>query len=290
MQDVTERQKTEIGEVVMPTILLPMDASTQLEQLLPVALMLARNRHAGLLALFIEDSRIVQGAALPFTQEISAVSAVFHPVTADSIERRMQCVAQQMQRRLATAAESLRLSWEFRVCRSSIAQVMLETNAEIVLQGWNWMASYPRMQTTRKRHAARRQTNIVVIDDGSESAGQAVNLARKLADSDRHQLVALSISSTEAQSTPTLAAFSSITAFPAPAARRSSSSIFRRTDIASPIVISVTSMQQLAWYLHSLRPTLLMLSQQQTILSDPRMRRELAAIGCPVAILRSGIQ
>ena len=56
----------------MAEILLAIDAWTSLERLLPAALLMASQQHAALVGVFACDSRLSQGAALPFTHEVGA--------------------------------------------------------------------------------------------------------------------------------------------------------------------------------------------------------------------------
>ncbi len=250
----------------MPTIVLAIDAYSQLEQLLPAALLLASGQNALLLGVFAQDSRLLQGAALPCTQEIGANSAACFPLTAETMENRVRRIAEDMRRRLAMAAERRKLPWEFQLCYGSISQITTETTADAVLPGWSghlWISgSHPGPPT---RSSAARAA-IAVVDDGSLSAAQAVEAARRLtAAAGLPELVILEMDSV-----------------PVPGLTGSA-----RSSVGRPpeVRIRVDSPDQLMRHLRVLCPTLMLLGRDQPLASDSRLRKELFLLKCPLALL-----
>ncbi len=121
----------------MPAIPLEIDACRRLERLLPAALLFASEQNTALLGMFVQDSQLLKGAALPFTRELGANSATCYSLTADSSGKSMLTIAEGMRRRLAKEAERRQLPFQFEICDGSIWQITTESEADVVLPGWN---------------------------------------------------------------------------------------------------------------------------------------------------------
>ena len=251
----------------MPTILLAIDARTQLERLLPAALLLASEHHSALFGVFAQDRALLQGAALPFTHEVGANSAASYPLTADSVEKRMRRIAEDMRRRLAAAAENLMLPWEFQICDSSISQITAGTKADVVLSGWNanWSLAAPPAGVSTRKTSAR--TVVVVIDDGSPSSAHMIEAARRLMSLARpHRLVILATSPVAGLSRSK----------PDPViGRKAAEAVFR-----------VTSTEQLISQIRRLGPMVVLLGRDQNLADDSQLHRKLALIKCPLALVQ----
>lgn len=252
----------------MPQILVAMDACTQLERLLPAALLLTSEQPSALLGVFAQDRALLHGAALPLTHEVGANSAACYPLTADSIEKRMRRIAEDMRRSLAAAAERQLLPWEFQIRYDSISQITSETKADVVLSDLNanWLpATTPAGVALRKTSA--RQV-IVVIDEGSQSSAHIINAARRLLSrAGPHQLVILA--------TPAVAEL------PRPELRAMAS------GKPAEVVIRVDSLQQLTRQIRLLSPTVMLLGRDQNLAEDGKLPKKLALIKCPLALVPS---
>ena len=257
----------------MAEILLAIDAWTPLERLLPAALLMASQQHAALVGVFVRDSRLSQGAALPFTHEVGAHSASCYPVTAESIDRRIQTIAESVRRRLATAAERQHVPWEFRTCDGSILRITHETEADVVFLGWN------RNLSTASTHArcliprTSWGTVIVVVDDGSPSLANVISAARQLAtNTKRHQLIIFKLVSDPEYPLSELGA-----------------SIGRSvlTGTKNEVAVCAASMEQLIRHLRQLDPFVMLIGRDQRLMKNNELLRDLALIQCPVALLRA---
>jgi hypothetical protein len=74
-----------------------------------------------LLGLFIEDSELLDLAALPFARELGT-GGDWRPLDAERLLREMRLEASGSERRLARAVERLRLPWRFEVVRGTAAE------------------------------------------------------------------------------------------------------------------------------------------------------------------------
>lgn len=251
----------------MPKILLAMDACTQLKRLLPAALLLASEQHSALLGVFAQNSALLQGAALPFTNEVGANSAVCYPLTADSIEKRVRRIAEEMRRQLAAAADRRQVPWEFQFCSSSISQITTEAKADVVLPGWNAIWSLAKTSAGLSARRTSASPVIVVVDEGSPSSAHMINTARRLmVTAGPHQLVILA--------TPPSAASS----------RTEPGSVAGRQP--AEVVIRVASTEQLTSQIRLLSPTVMLLGRDQNLAADSQLQKKLAFMKCPLALVQ----
>ena len=257
----------------MTRILLAIDAWTPLERLLPAALLMASHQHAALVGIFSFDSRLQLGAALPFTHEVGALSAACYPVTAKSIDRRIQIIAEGVRQRLAAAAERKQIPWEFRTCDSSILRIMTETEADVFFPGWNRKFLTTSARASRRISKPASGTFVVVVDDGSPSSTNVIHAARQLATNTKlPQLIIFKLNSdsecpTRKSRVPT---GQSVPSGP-----------------IKEIVVRAPSMEQLIRHLRQLEPFLMLIGRDQRLLENGQLLRDLALINCPVALLRA---
>lgn len=255
----------------MTQILIAIDAWTPLERLLPVALLMASHQHAALVGIFSLESRLRQGAALPFIHEVGALSAASYPVTAKSIDRRIQSIAESVRQRLAAAAERNKVPWEFRTCDGSLLRIANETDADVVFPGWNRKFSSMSARAGRRISKSSSGT-FIVVDDGSPSFANTISAARKLAINIRlPQLIIFKLNSDRE----------------CPAEK---SEVAARQSVPSgsikEIVVPVASMEQLMRHLRQSEPFLMLIGRDQRLLENSQLLRVLALINCPVALLR----
>ena len=257
----------------MAEILLVTDAWTPLERLLPAALLMASHQHAALVGIFANDSRLRQGAALPFTHEVGAHSASCYPVTSESIDRRIQTIAESVRRRLAAAAERQQVPWEFRTCDSSILRITDETEADVVFPGWN------RDLTTTSAHARRvipktsSGTVIVVVDNGSPASANVISAARQLTENTKRCQVIIFklISDTECP----------VKESRAPAGRSVPA------ETTNEVVVRAASVDQMIRHLRQLDPFVMLIGRDQRLLDDRQLLKNLALLKYPIALLKA---
>lgn len=252
----------------MPKLLLVIDAFSPVHRLLPAAVFLASRRNAELVCVFTQDSRVLPGVALSCTREIGAHSALCYPVTSGSIKKRMTAIAEDVRRSLSQEAERQHIRWEFQQCFGSISQILIETEAEIVVPGWpesHWTDSmHPRVQT----HKSSERLVIAVVDEDLPSSGQIIEIVRSLMGTNgAKQLIILSLKSRSGGSSK-----------PVHQPAGQSSGVTR---------IRVDSIEELIQHLRRLRPTLALLGREQPVFNDIRLHKTLATIKCPLALLHT---
>ncbi len=112
---------------------------------------LARETHAELLGLFIEDEGLLRFAGLPFAAEVGYPSAARRSVDRAGVERALQSQAAALRQGLASHLGEHR--WSFRVARASPAQAVGAALAEGYAPS---LVIPPRGQSLRERHVVRR--------------------------------------------------------------------------------------------------------------------------------------
>lgn len=158
-----------------PTVLLALDRQPQ-PWTVATAFTLARHLHARLEGLFIEELNLLRLSALPFSQEIAALSAQCRPLATSTLEQALRSQAQQLQQLLATQAELAQIEWRFSVVRDHLMRAVSSAAAEadlFIMQGVS-------------RHGATRR-NIAALYDGT--AGVVETAAHLAAGSTLHVLL-----------------------------------------------------------------------------------------------------
>lgn len=88
---------------------------------LDIAVRLAAALHAELEGVFVEDSELLELAALPFLREIRTHSLSEEAVSAERMQRDLRALARQAERMFVTATEALGVAVSFRVWRGPAA-------------------------------------------------------------------------------------------------------------------------------------------------------------------------
>lgn len=102
-------------------VLALLDASRHSLAALAAAVDLASQRHAELVALYVEDLDLLSCAAFPFSCEIGAQSGLTRPLTTDSLEAAIAHQLQRVQLALATAVAGRDLRHRLEVSRGQVA-------------------------------------------------------------------------------------------------------------------------------------------------------------------------
>lgn len=122
-------------------VLVALDASPHSLAALQAAVDLAAARRLELLALFVEDLRLLQATALPFAREVGTFSGVARPLDLAETERRLQDLARRVEALVAAAAARAEVPWTFRVRRGNVAAEILaslEPNDVLSLGAAGW--------------------------------------------------------------------------------------------------------------------------------------------------------
>ncbi len=109
-------------------VLLALDAAIEqraIESGLELARLLAREVHG----LFVEDERMLQVAALPFTRRL--ITGGGHlPLEAEDVESEWRASAARAEARLRTGAKVRELGWTFSVTRGRLTRTLVERGSE----------------------------------------------------------------------------------------------------------------------------------------------------------------
>ncbi len=142
-----------------------------------LAVRLATQLHAELAGLFVEDTKAMQSASLPFTYELGVWTPKRQPVSGESMEQSLRVAADAARRVFERVAGASQLPWSFRTVRGSHAQLpeYATEMAEVVLFApprWPLLSSVSEMVFSRGP--------VMVLFDGSLSAQHALQTARSL--------------------------------------------------------------------------------------------------------------
>lgn len=174
-----------------------LDASPHSLAALAAAIALAAARRVELLALFVEDARLLQATALPFAGEVGAYSGAVRPLDLAETERRLRDLAARVQALVAAAAERADVPWSFQVRRGDVvAEILACSEAGDVLSlgaaGWSPMRTRALGETAGRlmrtargpmllaRHGTRLGAPLLVLLEG-ERWRQALEVALALA-------------------------------------------------------------------------------------------------------------
>jgi hypothetical protein len=91
---------------------------------------LAAETHADVLGVFIEDTRLLELARLPFAAEVGHASALPRGLDVETLERALRLQAEALRRALAAVLEPAAVQWSFRVAREVPSQALAAALAE----------------------------------------------------------------------------------------------------------------------------------------------------------------
>jgi nucleotide-binding universal stress UspA family protein len=166
-------------------VLVALDASPHSLAALQAAVDLAGSHHLELVALFVEDLRLLQATALPFAREVGTFSGVARPLGLPETERRFQHLARRVEALVAAAAGRAEVaSWSFRVRRGEVASEILaslepDDLLSVGAAGWSPLRARGLGETARRllhlahgpvllaRHGTRLHLPLLVLLEGN---------------------------------------------------------------------------------------------------------------------------
>lgn len=92
---------------------------------------LAGGMEAELLGLFVEDARLLELAALPFSREVITGNASHRQLEPERLQRQMRAQASQARELLVRSATRLHAHHSFRVTRGEIVQEVLDASRQV---------------------------------------------------------------------------------------------------------------------------------------------------------------
>lgn len=165
-------------------VVVALDASPHSLAALQAAVDLAAARRLELVALFVEDVRLLQATALPFTREVGAFSGRLRPLDSAQTERRLRDMASRVQALVSAAAARAEVPWSFRVRRGDVAaEILASAEAGDLLSlgaaGWSPMRTRALGETAGRllrlgsgpmllaRHGNRLTSPLLVLLEGA---------------------------------------------------------------------------------------------------------------------------
>lgn len=111
-------------------IIVGFDAGACRRETLQAIAALAAETRADVLGVFIEDTRLLELARLPFAAEVGHASALPRGLELESLERALRLHAEALRRALAEAFEPSAVQWSFRVARGLDVETLAAALAE----------------------------------------------------------------------------------------------------------------------------------------------------------------
>jgi nucleotide-binding universal stress UspA family protein len=145
--------------------------------LLELSSALARSQQRGLSVVYVESTRSLLAATLPFAKVLPHAGSGWLPLRAEDIERGYRAQAARLRELAARVAIRDALSWSMRVTRGSLSETALALCSETDLL--LLCASAPVFQPGTSR-GSRRRPVVKVVDDGSDAAHRALQVAAQL--------------------------------------------------------------------------------------------------------------
>ena len=166
-------------EAAIERVLLALEATACTRCFFEPFVELAARLDAELEALIIEDPNLLRSSELPFTRQVSALTAREERLEIPSLERELRGLARRAERLLADAAEGRRLRWSLRVVRGEPSREMSSAarGSELVA-----------IPAERRVSLFRRDEPVLVLHDGSFAGDQAVAAAGRLARTAGHEV------------------------------------------------------------------------------------------------------
>jgi nucleotide-binding universal stress UspA family protein len=182
-------------------ILVALDASAHSLAALEAAADLAAAVQAEMEGLFVEDIDLIRLASLPCTREVRHTASLA-ALDLEQMERALKAQAAEARQALAAAARRAHVQWSFRVARGRVAHEVLAAAAaaDLVTLGKQGRSRNPqaRLGSTalralagapaalllveHRRAGVRGLRPVLVVYDGSEVAGRALEAAARLAE------------------------------------------------------------------------------------------------------------
>jgi nucleotide-binding universal stress UspA family protein len=198
------------GEFNLRRILVALDASAHSLAAVEAAADLAAAMQAEMEGLFVEDINLIRLASLPCTREVRHTASLAS-LDLQQMERALKAQAAEARQALAAAARRAHVQWSFHVARGRVAHEVLAAAAaaDLVTLGKLGRSRSPqaRLGSTvlrvlagapvalllveQWRVRAHGLRPVLVVYDGSEGAGRALQAAVRLAEASGVSLTVL---------------------------------------------------------------------------------------------------
>jgi nucleotide-binding universal stress UspA family protein len=166
-------------------IVMALDTASSALPAIEAAAGLALGLNAELVALFIEDERLLRFAGLPFARELGYASARSRPLAPAAVEHALRAQAEQLRRLLAATAKRLSLAWTLEIVRGEMSHSLLARTgaSDLLVLGrseYSWPGAYRRGDPAQHFPALAARP-VAVVFDGSAAGLRALSIASTLA-------------------------------------------------------------------------------------------------------------
>lgn len=185
-------------------ILVAVDASSHSLAAVRASVELAAALEAELEGLFVEDQDLHHLTRLPFAREVDSSSGESRRLRPEQVERHLEREAELVRRAMEREARHRRVRWSFRVSRGRVTARIREaaSDVDLIIVGVRsrtptsgpgstaraLLSSGSRVMVLRRGARLDRRA-VRVVFDGSEAAGEALELGRQVARKRRSELV-----------------------------------------------------------------------------------------------------
>lgn len=197
MSPSEEMQEEERDDI--QRILIAIDGSPHSMAALKLAAELASKIDAELIGVYVEDINLLRLAEIPITREVGFYSARVREMDVQRIRRQLRGQARRAEHALALIAETFEVRWSFQIAQGRIPAELLvaATEADLVILGKSGWSRGRRLGSTAQTLVIKseRQTlvfqagvrlarHVLVIYDGSQTSGKALNASLDILEDD----------------------------------------------------------------------------------------------------------
>lgn len=136
-----------------------------------LAAAIAASEQTRLHGLFVENQDLLRIASLPFTREISFITAEETPTDFDRMQRSLRAMASLFKSTLQQSAQSLQIPWSFDYVSSHSQDTGLVSRA-----GFSYTIVGHRISTRVRSQQYRSKSRILLIEEHSEKLVHALNV------------------------------------------------------------------------------------------------------------------
>lgn len=269
-------------------IVIALDASASSRAAMIVAARIAAGLRQELAAMFIEDADLFSVSALPFSREVRLGAKTPSVIDPAQLERELRERAETLRKELESVARSLSVRWSFDVVRSRMESAMTSVagDEDLIAVTRSFESFFGRRgpigmgpKSTPRSYSAllivgpeveARPGPVTVAFDGSDDAKRALDVAARLAESEKQRLIIMLFNRGDSEGVES-------------AAKERLEGIsrvdFRRVAYGNP--------EDLIALLCRRERGLLVLHENTAPLAGQNFERVLRSASCPVLLLRS---
>ena len=173
------------GEGAKRRIVVALDTGSLSHAAVEAAAGLAAGWSAEVLAMFVEDIKLLRLAGLPFAREMGAASAVSRQLQSGDMERALAVQGKQLRRTLEETARRLPFSWSLEIVRGELLDIVLgQAAADVLVLGRTRKPGYstpaPRAATSPALPLIGAH-RVAAVVDGSAAGWRTLEAALVLA-------------------------------------------------------------------------------------------------------------